>query len=425
MECKQKEARGLLKQFKGDNYAFGIGALDQVGVYARQLGRRVLVIANDSKWLQPTVKRILNLLEEEGCVVCGCVQGALPNAPKEDVYRLEGQILHANPDCLVAIGGGSTIDAVKAANTLACLGTHSGDIEDYFGTGLVTEVSQKLGKNLLPMVAVQTAASSGAHLTKYSNITDPMQGQKKLIVDDAVVPARAVFDYGLTVTTPYETTLDGAFDGLAHCLEVFFGAPEAKYDQIAEIALLGIELVTDAVTSVAKDQANKKARESLGLATDLGAYAIMVGGTNGAHLTSFSLVDVTSHGRACAIMNPYYTVFFAPSIEKQLRAVGEVLQQAGLITDELDGLTGRELGIAVASGLVGLSKRVGFPTTLADLPGFSDEHIARALTAAKDPKLEMKLKNMPVSLSAGLVDEYMGPILQAAKSGDFALIKNL
>ena len=45
----------------------------------------------------------------------------------------------------------------------------------------------------------------------------------------------------------------------------------------------------------------------------------MIGGTNGGHLTSFSLVDVTSHGRACALTNPYYTVFFAPAIEPALR----------------------------------------------------------------------------------------------------------
>jgi len=63
-------------------------------------------------------------------------------------------------------------------------------------------------------------------------------------------------------------------------------------------------------------QEDMDSRESLGLGTDLGGYAIMVGGTSGPHLTSFSLVDVLSHGRACAIMSPYYTVFFAPAIQK-------------------------------------------------------------------------------------------------------------
>ena len=151
----------------------------------------------------------------------------------------------------------------------------------------------------------------------------------------------------------------------------------------------------------------------------------MIGGTNGAHLTSFSLVDLTSHGRACALMNPYYTVFFAPAVEKQLRLVGDIYRRAGLINDDLDKLSGRDLGIAVANGMVELSRRIGFPIKLTDLEGFTDEHIERALTAAKDPQLDMKLKNMPVPLNADLIDDYMAPILEAAKVGDFSLIKNM
>jgi len=49
----------------------------------------------------------------------------------------------------------------------------------------------------------------------------------------------------------------------------------------------------------------------------------------------------------------------------------------------------------------------------------------RALEAAKDPQLRMKLQNMPVPLTAEMVDEYMGPILEAAQDGDLSLIKNV
>jgi len=47
------------------------------------------------------------------------------------------------------------------------------------------------------------------------------------------------------------------------------------------------------------------------------------------------------------------------------------------------------------------------------------------LAAAQNPQLEMKLKNMPVPLSASMVDEYMAPVLQAAETGDFDLIKDI
>jgi len=83
------------------------------------------------------------------------------------------------------------------------------------------------------------------------------------------------------------------------------------------------------------------------------------------------------------------------------------------------------IGLVVADGMIAFSESIDMPTTLAELPGFNDEYIKRALTAAKNPQLDMKLKNMPVALNAGLIDEYMGPILEAAKTGDFSVIKNL
>ena len=289
----------------------------------------------------------------------------------------------------------------------------------------MTAALQKTGHKLLPLIAVQTAASSGAHLTKYSNITDPVVGQKKLIVDEAVIPTKAVFDYKVTASMPLSLTIDGALDGIAHCLEVFYGIKPDQYELAKEIAQVAIELIVKYTARVVENPNDHEAREALGLATDLGGYAIMVGGTNGAHLTSFSLVDVTSHGRACGIMNPYYTVFFAPAVEDQLRAVGAIFRNHGFITKDLDQLHGRELGIAVAEGIVAFSKSIKAPTTLAELPGFEPKHIERALTAAKDPQLEMKLKNMPVPLNAALVDEYLAPILAAAQSGEFSLIKNM
>ena len=57
------------------------------------------------------------------------------------------------------------------------------------------------------------------------------------------------------------------------------------------------------------------------------------------------------------------------------------------------------------------------------MPGFTQGHIERALAAAKNPKLESKLRNMPVPLTAAQVDDYMGPVLEAARTGDFSLIR--
>ena len=426
LEGLKDKARRLLLEFKGENYAFGLGVLKMAGEFGASFGKSALVISNATH-VESVASVVVESLQARGAALAGgrIWLGARPNAPREDVYRMESYILHFKPDCIVPIGGGSTIDAAKAADVLAVLGGYEADIDAYFGTGLVTKALKETGKSFVPIVAVQTSASSGAHLTKYSNVTDPIAGQKKLIVDDAIVPPRAVFDYGVTTSMPLGVTVDGIMDAISHCLEVFYGASGEAFDKVAEVALTGIELAVGYAKKVLSAPRDLEVREGLGLATDLGGYAIMIGGTNGAHLTSFSLVDITSHGRACGLMNPYYTVFFAPAIERQLKLLGEIFNRAGYMGEDLKALRGRELGVAVAKGMVAFAKDIGAPTKLADLPGFSDEHIKRALEAAKDPQLGMKLKNMPVPLSADLVDEYMAPILEAAKVGDFTLIKNM
>ena len=419
------KAKTILREWKGDGYIFGLDILDSIGTIAASYGKTTMIVSIDM--FKGINKKVQKILREAGVAVVGngIVPSARPNAPREDVYRIETYILHFKPDSIIVIGGGSAIDAVKAANALSVLGTESPDIESYFGTGLVTAAVNRTGKKLLPVIAVQTSASSGAHLTKYSNITDPLVGQKKLIVDDAVIPTNPVFDYSVTSSMPLSLTIDGALDGIAHCLEVFYGATEENYEKTAELAKTAIELVVKYTSQVVADPENLEGREAIGLATDLGGYAIMVGGTNGAHLTSFSLVDVTSHGRACGIMNPYYTVFFAPAIEEKLRIVGAIYAKYGYITKDLNALSGRELGEVVAEGMLDFNKAIGSPTRLGELPGFTAAHIERALEAAKNPQLKMKLQNMPVALTADEVDVYMRPILEAAQIGDLSLIKNL
>ena len=420
-------AKELLKGFKGENYAFGIGALEKAAEFAKGYGDDCLVVANGGTWFKPVVDRILASLEANGVKLAGgrLVPDAQPNAPREDVYRIATYILQHKPKSLMAVGGGSTIDAVKAANVLAALGRWEPEIEPYFGTGQVTAMLKEHSAALLPVIAVQSAASSGAHLTKYSNITDLAAGQKKLIVDESIVPPKAVFDYGVTRSVPKGMTVDGALDGISHCLEVFYGAKGASYDLCREIAEVGIELAVANVVAAVEKPSDDSAREALGLATDIGGYAIMVGGTNGAHLTSFSLVDIASHGRGVALMNPYYTVFFAPAIQDQLKVVGRIYAKYGYMKEDVEKLSGRKLGEAVAEAMMALGRKLDFPTRLSELPGFTEGHITRALAAAKNPQLEMKLKNMPVPLTAAQIDEYMGPILRAAVNGDLSIIKNM
>ncbi len=418
-----EKAQKLLKDFKGDNYLFGSGVLKDVGPVAAGLGKKAIIIRDNFPGADDFVAVFRKSIEDAGVEVVAEEAGARPNCPLEDLARISDALKKSEADIIVSFGGGSTIDAAKSAEVLRTLG---GEIEDYFGVGLVTKACEEKGITLSPHIAIETVASSGAHLTKYSNITDLSTGQKKLVVDPAIVPSHPVFDFAVTYGLPMGVTMDGGLDGIAHCLEVFYSAVGTdSYETCKEIAEAGISLVVEYLPKVIADPKDTASRDALCLATDMGGYAIMVGGTNGGHLTSFSLVDVLSHGRACAIMNPYYSVFFAPAVEKELKFIGNIFKKYGFTDADFDSLSGKELGEAAANAMFALAKKINFPLTLGEVDGFSDAHIERALTAAKNPQLKMKLQNMPVPLTAEQIDDYMGPILQAAKTGDLSLIKNL
>ena len=430
-------AKDMLHHWKKENYAFGKGVLGTVGDFAEIAGKSTMLVVTGlgiEEWTEPLVNNVRSFLKNKNVDVLDIMRGARANAPREDVYRIANQIGKKRPHSIIALGGGSTIDAVKAASVLATL--DSDDVETYFGQGLVTEKSNAEGAKLPTIIAVQTASSSGAHLTKYSNITDPLTAQKKLIIDDAVVPPFAVFDYRTTVGAPYSITTDGGLDGISHCLEVAYGATgKSFFDKVMEIAEVGISLIVENLPKAVDSPKDEEARVGLGLGTDLGGYAIMVGGTNYAHLFSFSLVDILTHGRACALINPYATIFFAPAVEQQLKVVGRIFYRAGYIDEDMEKYSGKDLGIIVARGMIRFLRKIEFPTTLDEVE-VRDEDKKRILTAAKNPQLWSKLEQAPVSLIArdakgGIdkprteanIDEYMGALIDAIRSGDFDKIK--
>ncbi|MFW6313542.1 MAG: iron-containing alcohol dehydrogenase [Spirochaetota bacterium] len=337
--------QNLITEFKGDSYVYGRGVLPRVGTVAASAGKKAALVRDEFPGSESFVSTIRESLEAEGVSLVAEIGGAKPNCPREDLMRITEEVRAADPDVIISFGGGSTIDAAKAAEVLRTLG---GTIDDYFGTGLVTKALSESGKTLSPHIAIQTVSSSGAHLTKYSNITDTATGQKKLIVDEAIVPSHPMFDYSVTYGLPKSVTMDGALDGIAHCLEVLYGAVgKPFYEKAKEVAGVAIELV------------------------------------------------------------------------------GGIYKKAGYTDADIESLSGRELAVAVAEAMFNLARKIGFPTRLADVPGFTDDHIRRALAAAKDPQLEMKLKNMPVPLDASMIDEYMAPILEGARDGRLDEIRNV
>ena len=92
---------------------------------------------------------------------------------------------------------------------------------------------------------------------------------------------------------------------------------QAYYGRMKEVAEACLKLIVYGLPKVKEIPKTSKPGFAWDWAQTLGGYSIMIGGTSGPHLGSFSLIDVLSHGRACAILNPYYTVLFASKIQDQ------------------------------------------------------------------------------------------------------------
>ncbi len=415
------QAHRLVRQYAPNHYTFGNGSVDSLPAAILPLGPRVAVVLGGGntprgKALRALVETYLGRMER--VTVVSVIPGSSPNTPRDDVERIAGELLEVDATGLVAVGGGSTIDSAKAALALATLTGCIPDLETLFGTGLVTRALALQKRRLIPLLAVQTAAGSAAHLTRYANVTNISGTQKNLIVDDALIPPYALFDYQMTCSAPASLTADGAMDGLSHLVEVYVGGSERTQDLLAPLVDVGLRLIIREARNAMEEPENLSARQSLGLATDLGGIAIMQGGTSGPHLVSFSLVDIASHGRACGLLNPYFLVFFAPRIASQLRTLGAILEEERLLDSISLSLPPRGLALGVARAILDLVAQLGLPTRLADIAGFSNEHIRRAVEAAKRPSLAMKLQNMPVPMFPEEIDQYLPTILGAATSGD-------
>jgi alcohol dehydrogenase len=430
-------ARELLNQWRGKSYIFGINVLPRIGDISATYGDTTLIIATEygearGRWLDPFLEEIITSLKSQNVEVISIEKGAGRDAPMEDVYRIASSMAERNPDSVVAIGGGSTIDAVKVANALSLF---DGTIEDCFPKGNISRIFESKGIRTRPMIAVQTAAGSGAENTKVALVYDPTTQEKRMVNDELLLPSASVFDYRTTLNVPRELTLDGGIDALSHLWEEFMCA-KGKYffDAIKELVITGFPLVLYGLPLAVEDPSNVEARTALGLAAGLGGNALMLhvvnpesgetewGGTDCGHFHSYQVAKFLSHGRSCGVINPYYAVLFANQTKVQNRIIADILHENNYVASGFEELMNREIALAVAKGIQKFYRAIGFPTSLQEA-GLPEEQIG--VMVAESKKLEKVLQNMPLSLTLGDVDAHMKPTLEAAFEGDLDKVKSI
>ena len=308
--------------------------------------------------------------------------------------------LAAHPaEAVVAAGGGSVLDAAKAAY-LSC---QTGEaLSGHFGVDKYS--SAHPDAVLKRIVAIPTTSGTGSECTAYSNIVDRGLGVKKLIAERLIVPDTAIVDPKFASSMPRGVTLATGCDALAHLLEGLLNVrADANRPRANEWAMAGIRLVREFLPRALEAPNDVEARRGMAVAAALGGMVIRYKSTGLPHLCSFSWFGRIEHGIAAALLLPaswrYYLA--EPSVAERTMILRDIF--GGSAPDE------------VVSGFRDFLTMIGVPKSLAAYPEITPELLRR--TAASGRENPMKLELAPRRVPLEESGEILASILDAAYRG--------
>ena len=402
------DAERILEAWEPTTIHFGEGSIQQVGVVVKKYAKKTLLtIGKGSIKKSGMLDRVLRSLEKNS-VSYKMVEGVEPNPSKETVYRIVYHLLAGNFDCLVAIGGGSVIDAAKAAGILGTI--REGELDEYFGVGMV---SKKL-KKIMNLIAVPTTSGTGSELTKFSVITDTWLHVKKLIFDIAIVPTEAIVDPKLTYSCENHISRVTGLDAMTHLMEGYFNNVDEAVDLEAnQRAFIGLKLFFEGLPRVLKNGQDREARRMMSLASTLGGSVLFCKQAGLPHLNSFSWSNVMDHGEAVAVMLPYYTAYYAPNISEKIKKVAALMgiKESGDMTK------------GFIDGLFDFYRKINFPLTLKEFKNFSKDLIEKATQDASQNRMKLEASPRPVPIEKSR--EVLQTIIEGAYEGKIDKILKL
>jgi acetaldehyde dehydrogenase/alcohol dehydrogenase len=210
------------------------------------------------------------------------------------------------PDVIIALGGGSPIDAAKGMWLF--YEQPDADVEGlklkFMDIRKRTYKFPKLGVKA-KMVAIPTTSGTGSEVTSFAVITDKTKNVKYPLADYELTPDVAIIDPDLVMTLPKKTTADTGMDVLTHALEAYVSVMASDYtDGLSEKA---IEIVFNYLEQAYKDESNKTAREKMHNASCIAGMAFTNAFLGVNHSMAHKLGGEfhIPHGRANAILLPY------------------------------------------------------------------------------------------------------------------------
>jgi alcohol dehydrogenase len=280
---------------------FGPGKIDSLGELASELGgRRVLVVSDPGVVAAGHAERGMAALRRAGIEV-HLFDGVHENPTTDDVAAGVRAARRYDPELLVGLGGGSSMDCCKGINFLY---TNGGEMKDYWGVG-------KALKPMLPMIAVPTTAGTGSETQSFALISDARTHVKMACGDKKAACRIALLDPELTVTQPPRVTALTGIDALSHALETL--VTTRRNPVSLAFSREAWRLLAGHFTRVLENPQDLEARGAMLLGASFAGLAIECSMLGAAHALANPLTarfDVP-HGQAVGVMLPHVIRFNA------------------------------------------------------------------------------------------------------------------
>jgi len=295
---------------------FGAGSVSAVPEIVKDLcqpGSSVLVLTDRGIGGTGIPARVAADLAAAG--FASRVVDSVPAEPTDaDLDGITAANRSAKTNAIVAIGGGSVIDAAKILSVLAG--------NDWTTAQLADRGVPAKG---IPCVMIPTTAGTGAEATPNAIVLFPAKNLKVGIVSPYFVPDRVVLDPELSVGLPPALTASTGIDALCHLLECFIGKKANPYSDM--YAREGMRLLVPALPRAFKDGKDIEARSAAMLAAYYGGVCIAASGTNGVHALSYPLGGTyrIPHGVANAALLVPVMDFQKDRIAPRLALAGEAM----------------------------------------------------------------------------------------------------
>ena len=223
----------------------------------------------------------------------------LPNVPADptivSVQEVIDFVKARRPDWIIAVGGGSVLDAAKAAAVIA---KNQGEILPYLRGELQVKSTG------IPLIAVPTTAGSGSEVTPYASITDSQKMRKISLSHDYLYPKYAVIDPTLTLTLTRRQTAVSGMDALSHALEGYWSKQSTSVTDA--YALVAAKLLLTMLPNTYQNVEDVNARHLTMEGSMLAGLTISNARTTAVHAVSYPMTVYfrIPHGLACSMLLP-------------------------------------------------------------------------------------------------------------------------